>query len=539
VQPIYLFGDVKVLCAERRLVVSGRDVSVGARAFDLLVALIERRDRVVSKEELLMVVWPGLVVEEANIQVQVSSLRKLIGAQALATVAGRGYRFSGLLLEAEVGAPVVQRTAQGEADGSDLPLPDKPSIAVLPFANLSADPEHRFFADGITQDIVTALSRFHSLFVIAHASTAGYSGNTAEVGTVATQLGVRYVVEGSVRRSGNQIRVTARLIDGPMRRHIWSQSYDRVLDEIFAVQEEVIQSIVAAVAPEIARAEISKARRHRPSNLSAYEIALRAWADMWKSYENADASQIESVILQAEQALAIDPASTLALNVIAFCRWQQVFFRSADSLIETWEMGLRAARQAIEHDRTDSLGYIVRANLLTVSPHDEGRSVRYDEALDDLRTALQLNPNDQLALRLLGRTEAISGNPEEGIAHLQQALRLNPQDQFSTNVVGLLSRACFLARKYEEGVGYGLRALRSTPSAPNILMLLAKNYVGTGNIEEARAAWTAAYRLAPKYMESQTEGHCVYRVDADRLRQKVFLRVAAGLEDPAAADRLR
>jgi TolB-like protein len=526
-----------VFCGERRVVVRQQPVAVGARAFDLLVALIERRDRVVGKDELLAVVWPGLVVEEANIQVQISALRKLIGPEALATVTGRGYRFSAVLLEPAAEASVA--LGPGRTEESDLSLPDKPSIAVLDFANLSSDPEHRFFADGVTQDIVNALSRFHSLFVIAHASTATYSDATADIGTVANQLGVRYVVAGSVRRAGNRVRVTAQLIDASLRRHIWSENYDRVLEEIFDIQDELTQMIATAVAPEIAMAEIAKAQRPRRAKLSAYEIALQAWAQAWRCYRSSDMSSIEHVLDQAGQALEIDPSTTLALNAIAFAHAQRVFFRDIDNLEDAWERGMRAARQAIALDASDSLGYVIKANLLAHDPRDEGRSIRYGEALDDLRTAHQLNPNDHFALRLLGLTEAVSGDPVRGIAHLQQALRLNPRDPFSVNVVAMLALAHFFARNYEEGIRCAQRAIAASPGTVSSFVFLAMNYVGIGEVEKAKTACAAGRRLSPSYVDARVNGYCVYAPHDYRLRQRVFLRIAAGLEDPASANALR
>ena len=166
----------------------------------------------------------------------------------------------------------------------DMSLPDKPSIAVLPFINMSGDPEQEYFTDGVTEDIITELSRFHSLFVIARNSTFTYKGKAVDVRTVARELGVRYVLEGSIRRSGNRIRVTAQLIDSLTGNHIWAEKYDRVMEDIFAVQEEVTRSIVAAIAPQIEDAEIAKARRVRPANLSAYEIAVRASANASEAY---------------------------------------------------------------------------------------------------------------------------------------------------------------------------------------------------------------------------------------------------------------
>jgi adenylate cyclase len=535
-QSTYRFDDVEVFCRERRITVRGQPAAVGARAYDLLVTLIERADRVVGKEELMAVVWPDVVVEEANIAVQVSALRKLLGAQALATVPGRGYRFARPLLgDVAAAAPATQAPREA-AEATAPPLPDKPAIAVLPFANLSVDREHRFFSDGVTQDIVTGLSRFRALVVIAHGSSSAYADRTVGIDTVAAQLGVRYIVDGSVQREGQRVRVTAQLIDALTRRHIWSDQYDRVLEDIFAVQEELTRSIVVAVAPEVSRAELQGASRRRPASLGAYQLALQARAMEGRAYAAADTTALPAVLEAVTRALAIDPKCSLALQTLGAVHWQRLFFRSAPNLVEAWEEAMRWARLAIEADDTDSQGYVLRAMVLQHDPRDDGRSIPYDEALHDLDIAARLNPNDFGVLRLRGLTEAVAGRPAEGIGNLNQALRVGPGDP---GVLSHLSLAHFLAGSYSEGLRCAAQALAKRPKAANTLMFVAMNGVGAGDIEKAKSAWQAAHALAPGYIDARTNGFSVYRLERDRLRQKVFLRIAAGLEDPAASEGLR
>ncbi len=535
-QSIYRFDDVEVFCRERRITVRGQPAPVGARAFDLLVTLIERADRVVGKEELMASVWPDVVVEEANIAVQVSALRKLLGAPALATVPGRGYRFARPLLEDGAAATPATQAPREAAEAAEPPLPDKPAIAVLPFANLSVDREHRFFADGVTQDIVTGLSRFRALLVIAHGSSAAYADRTVGIDTVAAQLGVRYIVDGSVQREGQRVRVTAQLIDALTRRHIWSDQYDRVLEDIFAVQEEVTRSIVVAVAPEVSRAELQGASRRRPTSLGAYQLALQARAMGERAYAAGDTAALLAVLDQAARALAIDPKCSPALHALGYAHWQRLFFRSAPNLVEAWKESMHWTRLAIEADDTDSQGYVLRAMVLQHDPRNDGRSIPYDEALHDLDIAARLNPNDFGVLRLRGLTEAVAGRPAEGIGHLNQALRLGPGDP---GVLSHLSLAHFLAGSYSEGLRCAAQALAKRPKAANTLMFVAMNGVGAGDIDKAKSAWQAARALAPGYIDARTNGFSVYRLERDRQRQKVFLRIAAGLEDPAAAEGLR
>jgi adenylate cyclase len=458
-----------------------------------------------------------------------------------------GFEDQGELLVKNIVAPV--RAYRVKVDGHtvnpasefvevNLPLPEKPSIAVLPFINMSGDAEQEFFTDGITEDIITDLSRFHSLFVIARNSSFSYKGKPSDVRQVGRELGVSYVLEGSIRRAGNRIRITAQLIDSLTGRHIWAERYDREAVEIFAVQDEVTRSIVRTIAPEIESAEIARVRRRRPKSLTAYEHAIRAWASERDAYLTANHVLLEQAIHEAKEAIAVDPSSTLALNALALAQWTQVLFRWAPDLEAAWRKGMDAAERAIELDPSDSLGHVLKGHFLAHVPGDEGGASRYDEALIELRRAHDLNPNDPFALRVLGLCEAISGDPMRGIAHLQQGLRNNPRDPTSVNPVALLSLACFLAEDYASGAQWGLRAVREAPNLANAHMFLALNYVGLADFERARAALETARRLAPEFVQARIDGFSVYRKPDDRQRQVVFMRIAAGLDDPSVAREL-
>ncbi len=420
-------------------------------------------------------------------------------------------------------------------DIQELPLPDKPSIAVLPFANLSGDSEQEYFTDGVTEDIITELSRFHSLFVIARNSTFTYKGKAVDVRTVARELGVRYVLEGSIRRSGDRIRVTGQLIDALTGNHIWAERYDRVLADVFAVQEEVTQSIVTAIAPQIDAAEREHALRRRPESLSAYEIAVIAIARAWESYQKQDRVIRDEVIEKAKAALAIDPRSTLALNALAFAQWQHVHYRTAANLDAAWLESLAAATKAIEVDSADSLGYVRRAVLFVFASERD----RWDEALSDARRAHQLNPNDVLALRALGWIEAAAGNPDKALEYLHQSIRISPRDPFQYNTYHALAQAYFIARDYEKAIEYDLLGLSEVSNFAPFYMILAASYVGSRDMEKATTALQRARQLAPEFIQSRLNGGMVWRNTEHRQRFTTFLRIAAGLADPSAADALR
>jgi TolB-like protein/class 3 adenylate cyclase len=242
-----------------------------------------------------------------------------------------------------------------------LPLPDKPSIAVLPFQNMSGDPEQEYFADGIVEDITTALSRFKSLFVIARNSSFTYKGRAVDVKQVGHELGVRYVVEGSVRKASGRVRITAQLIDALSGNHIWADHYDRILDDFFAIQEEITRSIVGAIAPEIEASEVAKVRR--PTNLTAYELAVRANAKAHEGALKNDRVLLDEAIRDARAALVIDGSNTVALNALCSAQWNHLMLLTATDYAAAWRESMDAATRAIEVDGSDSRGYASKGAL--------------------------------------------------------------------------------------------------------------------------------------------------------------------------------
>jgi TolB-like protein len=430
----------------------------------------------------------------------------------------------------------------------DLSLPERPSIAVLPFINMSSDPEQEYFSDGVSEDIITELSRFHSLFIIARNSTFIYKGRAVDVRTLSKELGVRYVLEGSIRRSTDRIRVTAQLIDALMGSHIWAERYDRVVQDIFAVQEEITQSIVSVIAPEIEAAEVARARR-RPNSLSAYEIAVRASANLQAAWNNVDAALRLQALREAEHALAIDPESALALDTLAQVHFQDVYFRTTSDPRLSWNKGLAAAQRAIGLDRSDSVAYWIKGLLLWIkglveflraSPSDaDGCEDRFEEALSAMRHARSLNPCHAGTLAVLGLLETAAGNPEQGIEYLNQGLRSIPRDPLRLDRIAFLSLAYFAMKDYSNGVEAAQEVVRDAPNNFLGRMLLAMNYVGVGRIESAREQLDEARRLSSEALQARLDGYTPLRRPEDGHRQTVFMRIAAGLEDPSAVVALR
>jgi len=417
----------------------------------------------------------------------------------------------------------------------DLSLPDRPSIAVLPFTNMSGDPEQEYFVDGVTEDIITELSRFHSLFVIARNSSFSYKGKSPDVRQVGKELGVRYVLEGSIRRVGNRIRVTAQLIDSLTGSHIWAERYDRELADVFAIQEDVTRRIVAGIAPEVERAEQARAVRKRPSSPSAYDHALRSRALAEQAYARADAGLRDDALAEARQALEIDANCLEGLLALSWVQYNRVFFRAADELDRAWDEGMTATAHAIALDPSGAAAHTVRGNLLLYAPGGP----RHGEAKRCLLRALELNPNDATVLHALGFCEALSGEPESSLRHLNEALRVNPRDPRRALVHAAMMVAAFSARDYAETLHWALNSASERPNLVQNHVFAAQAYVGLGEIENARAALRTAMQVGPEFVQIRLNGWSVYAKPEDRQRQITFLRVAAGLDEAGAADPLR
>jgi adenylate cyclase len=421
------------------------------------------------------------------------------------------------------------------ASTTALPLPDKPSIAVLPFQNMSGDPEQEYFTDGISEDIITELSRFHSLFVIARNSSFSYKGKSPDVRQIGRELGVRYVLEGSIRKASNRIRVTAQLIDALTGNHIWAERYDRAVEDIFAVQEEVTRAIVGVIAPQIESSEQLKATRPRPSNLTAYEIALRARAHALEGYDKANRALMDLSIQEAKEALALDPNCVPALLALARAHGNSLLIQLAADREEATRQATWAIARAIELDNTDAFGYALRGFIVMLDYQFD----RYPAALADARHAHEINPNDPTVLRFLASLEAGVGEGERALEHLHQILRLSPRQSRNHELYQLLGYASFVARQYAEGVGWCLRALNDMPSFIPAHGVLVACLVGAGEIDKAKTAFESGQKLAPAFFKIRLDGESVASHPEVRKRHHIFYRVAAGLEDPSAAESLR
>jgi len=427
----------------------------------------------------------------------------------------------------ELAVPQGGGTASQNTSGEIvLPLPDKPSVAVLAFANMSGDADQEYFTDGISEDIITELSRFDSLFVIARNSSFTYKGRAVDVKQIGRELGVRYVVEGSIRRAGTRIRVTAQLIDALSGRHLWAERYDREAQDIFAVQEEVTECIVASIAPQVDVAEAMRTRR-RPGNFSAYEIAVRAAGMLIEASQKSNRALANESLCLARAALSMDAESLLALNMVAYAQFQNLLLRSAPDRAQAWQEGMDAAMRGIALAQS-SLSHALKGLLLAHEP----TGGKLEEALISAETAYRLNPQDSSVIFIYAQLLIFAEEPVRAIELLKRALRINPRDPLVYNTYSGLAQAYVIARDYAGGVEWAVRARTAAPGYVHGHLLMAMLQAGLGDIAKAQAALDEARRLAPELVQRRlaTKSSGVGKNTGHQF--DALLRIAAGLEDP-------
>ncbi len=386
----FLFEDCTVDTNRREIRRGTAVVSPGPQVFDLLVYLISNRDRVVSKDDLLEAVWRGRNVSEQTLTSHINAVRKAIGdsgdeQRLIRTVPRKGFRFVGEVQEGRVAAAfaVAPPPPAALVATEPLALPDRPSIAVLPFTNMSGDPARDYFADGMTEDIITELSRFRWLFVIARNSTFTYRDRAVDVKQVGRELGVRYVLEGGVRQASDRVRITAQLIDATTGAHLWADRFDGRLEDVFDVQDRVTASVVTAITPKLEQAETDRAKRKRTENLNAYHYFLRGMASFYRCAKEANGKALRMFY----RAIDLDPDFAAACGMAAACYGQRYGNNWMIDPSQEVAEAVRLARQAVELGRDDAVALCTGGHVLDYLGRDpEAGAVFIDRA----RT---LNPN--------------------------------------------------------------------------------------------------------------------------------------------------
>ncbi len=370
--------------------------------------------------------------------------------------------------------------------GPALELPDKPSIAVLPFQDMSAGKDQEYFADGIAEDIITGLSRNRRVFVIARNSTFTYKDKSVDVKRVSQELGVRYVLEGSVRKARSRVRITAQLVDATTGNHVWAERYDRELVDIFAVQDEITQNIVAAIGPELVSAEMQRARRKDPNSLDAWECTMRArWhGDRLTRVDNEETRRL------ALRAIELDPGAAPGFNILAYTHVLDSLYGWSESRPQSISDAYEAAQKAVALDDRD-------ADAHTALGTANWMLRRFDDAVGSLETAIDLDPNFALAHGSLGGVLAYTGRTDEAAERLATAMRLSPRDPHRFWWLYWRGLADFMEERHDEAAEWVRKALRINPDFPSGHRLLAVVYVRMGRIDEARAALDQYLRLVP------------------------------------------
>ncbi len=410
----FRFGEFDLRPEERSLLRNGADMTLGARAFDLLVLLVANRHRVLTKAEMLDAIWPDTAVEESNLTVQVSALRKALGPKALVTIPGRGYQF---VLAVEEGRPAPP-------PGSERPADAGPRILVLPFANTSNDPEQEYFSDGITEDVITDLSKVAALSVVARNTAFTFKGRAIDVADVAQRMGLSHVVEGSVRKAGSRLRINAQLVDGATGHPIWADRFDRDLTDIFALQDEITQAIVAALRVRLVPSEREAISSRPTDNPEAYEIYLQARYH----HTRLDRRNFEIARRLAQQALEIDPDYDRAWALLAISQ------TGLYGLSASVDHGLEAAERALALNPDLSEALAAKAFVLA------GLG-RFDEAFELHERSLQLDPNSYDVRFLYGRSCFQTGRHADAIVHWERASELSEADLAATSHLAMCYKA--------------------------------------------------------------------------------------------------
>ena len=368
-----------------------------------------------------------------------------------------------------------------------LALPDKPSIAVLPFKNMSGDPEQEYFADGITEDLITALSRIRWFFVIARNSCFAYKGQSPDIRDVARGLGVAYVLEGSVRKAGNRVRVTAQLVDGGSGKHVWAQHYDRDLEDVFVVQDEITATLVGAIEPELGKAERERARAKRPDDLQAWDLYQRG---LWHTYKRTreDLAEAQHIF---RQAIEIDPGLARAYAAAE----EAFFFQLVGGYVDAGQAAradaLRFAERAVQLDGQDAFNRYALGRALILMR-------RHGSAVFELGKAIELDPSFAQAHYALAMALATGGRPEEALPHIELAMRLSPQDPYFGQFLVRRAEACLFLGRLEEAVEAAERSLREPNIQWSRWAILAVAQAHLGRLEEARRSIEALQTLRPE-----------------------------------------
>ncbi|MBR0827277.1 tetratricopeptide repeat protein [Bradyrhizobium manausense] len=516
----YLFEGYAFDTVRRELHRGADVISVAPQVFDLLDYLIRNRERVVSKDDLIAAIWNGRTVSDAALTTRLNVARNVIGdtgeeQRLIKTLPRKGFRFVAPVVEERGPANMATVDNAIEQPKPALALPNKPSIAVLPFTNLSGDPEQDYFADGMVDEITTALSRFKSLFVIARNSSFTYKGRAVDIKQVGRELGVRYVLEGSVRKAGGKVRIAGQLIDATTGAHLWADRFEGDLSDVFALQDEVTVNVVSVIQPRLLQTEMDIASR-RPNNLSAHDLCLRAQhVQSWTREGSAESLRLVS------RALEIDPRCGFAATLAGECHFRNARHRwEPDQKAEIAE-GFRLLRLALTLDGNATLALSMLGRATASFSGD------FETAKEMVDRAVSLNPNSFRAWEERGWTYVTAGQPEEAIRSFERRIRLSPFDPllFATNTGMSVAFNCL--GRFDDAVATARKAIRQNPLFPFSYRCLASALAHLGHDAEAEEAVARLLELDPDFRISER----VARGDMLKLQVYIDGLRKAGLPD--------
>jgi pentatricopeptide repeat protein len=481
---LYRFEDY-VLDSDRRELRRGPALlAVEPQVFDLLEFLLRNCDRIVSKEDLLDSVWGGRIVSESTLDSRISAARRIIGdsgkeQRLIRTTIRRGIRFVGT---------AGQEPSTSESTVADF-LP-RLSIAVVPFANLSNDPEQEYFADGMVQEIITALSRIRWLFVIGRNSSFTYKGQAIDVKQVGRELGVRYVLEGSVRKAGDRVRITAQLIEAETGAHLWADRFDGSLEDVFDLQDNIASSVAGVIEPALRAAETARSARRPPHDLTAYDLYLRAAAMML-----SPARRVAELAELLDRALDRDPDFGPALALAASFHWNSDIFDWCADREYNRRMALERGRRALQVAGDDPDVLSRAACALAYFGED------IDAMIALVDRALTLNPNYAMGWHQSAVLRLWAGQSDIAIEHVERSLRLSPRTRVSWGL-NIISAAHFARRRFEKAISTALLAIHEDPTPVPYRTLIA-SYAHMGRLEEAREAVKQLRLISPEVVPSR------------------------------------
>jgi adenylate cyclase len=493
---LYLFEDYELDTERRELRRGPALVPIEPKVFDLLAYVIENRQRVVSRDDLIAQVWDGRIVSESALARCINGARSAIGdsgeAQRLIkTLPRKGVRFVGTLREEHVPSGIAAAATTGaEKPTPALVLPDRPSIAVLPLDNLSGDRAEDYFSDGITEDIITELSRFSELFVIARNSSFQYKGKAIDVRQAGRELGVRYVLQGSIRRGGDRVRISVQLADTVNGAHRWAERYDRQLEDVFAVQDEVARTIVAILAAHVKKAEIERTLNKPAATWQAYDYYLRAadaHTSYWSSFKVAELYAVRRLL---EQSLAIDPNYARAYAKLAWTHHAAWVIALDDDYLNpaALDRAYHLARKAVQLDPNLPEAHAVLAHVL-------GRRREHETAIAEFERAMALNPN--FADWRFAEVLVLAGDFSRAIEVVERHMRLDPF--YVPLAPGWLGLAHYMLKQYPQALPLLRECTIRAPNLRAVHLWLAATYAQLGKLEEARVEAAEVLRIEPTW----------------------------------------